>query len=934
MSDDVGAFGARLRACCRLAGLSQEELAERSGLSIRTISNLERGRARKPYPSTCQRLADALELRDKARAEFLAARRRQGRAMITVGTDNSGDAPGQPGGESSAPPRHLPAPVPAFVGRRDQLGTLSQVLCTPARTANIAVISGSPGVGKTALALRWAHDVAERFPDGQLYVDLRGYDVDQPMTAADALAGLLRALGMAGLDIPDGTDERAAAYRSLLAGKHVLVVLDNASGPAQVRPLLPGTGECAALVTSRDALAGLVAREGASRLELDLLPLAEAVDLLRELVGARVSADPLAAAALATYCSRLPLALRVAAELAVAHPVLPLARLAGQLADLRNRLSVLDAGGDEQTAVQSVLSWSYRHLDAAAARSFRLLGQHPGADFDGYALAALTGSTFEDACRLLDQLARAYLIQSSGPRRYGMHDLLRAYAREHAASDCRDGDGAEDHDEVRRAALTRLFDYYLQITATAMDTLFAARRHQWSHSPATGISPDVSSTVAAWAWLEAELGNLVAATAQMTENDWPGHAARLASAIFPYLERAGRATEAIIMHGHALRASRRTGDSAAEATALGNLGYVLLLQGHYPQAASHLRQAMTLFRQAGDQAGEATAVGNLAVIDRRLGRYQQAADHQSHALALARQTGDQWGEALALTRLGGIERHLGRCQQAFGHIQQALSVSRQIGDPISEAEALTRLAVVERHLGRLHQAADHTSWPSPCSGTVTTRQVKPRRSMVLANSPSPWGGLNTVFSTTPPRATWPSRPAASTSKRARTTVWPARTRQPARGIRPSPISRKRSGFTPGWAHPKPVRSEAGWARPTATGPDISHAASPIGRHGRLRPHHEAGCGWRTPGPGPGRARPGCACRERGRRGSKAAEQRAPHGAGVQAVRWPVSQGGQRRGSQSGGAGVGFRMMRGLPLLMRPPPLARLRPAFREAGERR
>jgi len=288
-----------------------------------------------------------------------------------------------------------------------------------------------------------------------------------------------------------------------------------------------------------------------------------------------------------------------------------------------------------------------------------------------------------------------------------MHDLLRAYAREHAASDCRDGDGAEDHDEVRRAALTRLFDYYLQIIATAMDTLFAARRHQWSHSPATGISPDVSSTVAAWAWLEAELGNLVAATAQMTENDWPGHAARLASAIFPYLERAGRATEAIIMHGHALRASRRTGDSAAEATALGNLGYVLLLQGHYPQAASHLRQAMTLFRQAGDQAGEATAVGNLAVIDRRLGRYQQAADHQSHALALARQTGDQWGEALALTRLGGIERHLGRCQQAFGHIQQALSVSRQIGDPISEAEALTRLGVVERHLGRLHQAADH-----------------------------------------------------------------------------------------------------------------------------------------------------------------------------------------------------------------------------------
>jgi tetratricopeptide (TPR) repeat protein/transcriptional regulator with XRE-family HTH domain len=706
MSEDVSPLGARLRACRRLAGLSQEELAERSGVSVRTISNLERGRARQPYPGTRHRLADALGLRDEARAEFLAAGRRQDPAGAAVGAGYWGDASRPADGGPSVRPRHLPAPVPAFVGRRDQLAALSRVLCRPAAAAAIAVISGSPGVGKTALALRWAHDASGRFPDGQLYVDLRGYGPGQPVTAADALAGLLRALGMAGLDIPDGTGERAAAYRSLLAGRHVLVVLDNASGPAQVRPLLPGTGECAALVTSRDALAGLVAREGASRLELDLLPLEEAVDLLRELIGARVIADPRAAAALASYCSRLPLALRVAAELAVAHPLVPLARLAGQLADLRDRLNVLDAGGDELTAVQSVLSWSDRHLDAAAARGFRLLGQHPGPDFDGYAAAALTGATFEDACRLLDRLARAYLIHSSGPGRYGMHDLLRAYAREHAAAARPAGGGTADHDEGRRAALTRLFDYYLRTTAAAMDTLFAARRHQWSHAVPAGLSPDVSDPVPAGAWLDAELGNLVAAAAQMAEDGWPGHAARLACAVFPYLEGA-LATEAITIHGHALRASRRAGDSAAEATALGNLGYVFLQQGRYQQAASHLRQAVTLFRQAGDRSGEAMALGNLAVIDRRRGRYLLAAERQSQALTLTRQAGDHWGEALTLTRLGSAERHLGRYQQALGHLQQALSVSRRIGDPLSEAEALTRLGVVERDLGRYQQAADH-----------------------------------------------------------------------------------------------------------------------------------------------------------------------------------------------------------------------------------
>ena len=267
VGDGLGAFPARLLTCRRLAGLSQEELADLSGLSVRTISNLERGRTRKPYLNTRQRLADALGLKGQARNEFLAARRPRDPAMIaadrTTTAMDLGRSPGRRCRHGIFQPQ-----CPHYSARRDQLAALSQVLCGHPSATAAALISGTAGVGKTALALRWAHDAAERFPDGQLYVDLRGYGGGHPVAAAEALAGLLRALGLAGLDIPDGTEERAAAYRSLLAGKRVLVVLDNACRAAQVRPLLPGTAGCAVVVTSRDSLAGLVAREGASRLEL------------------------------------------------------------------------------------------------------------------------------------------------------------------------------------------------------------------------------------------------------------------------------------------------------------------------------------------------------------------------------------------------------------------------------------------------------------------------------------------------------------------------------------------------------------------------------------------------------------------------------------------------------------------------------------------
>ena len=273
--------------------------------------------------------------------------------------------PGAAAGERPRPaPAQLPADVAAFTGRA---GNWPRLTCrpTPSPAVAITVVSGTAGVGKTALAVRWARQAAGWFPDGQLYVNLRGYDPGQPVPPADALAGFLRALGMAGQQIPPGDDERAAAYRSLLDGRRMLVLLDNAASVEQVRPLLPGCPSCLVLVTSRDSLAGLVARHGARRIDLDILPQSDALGLLRALIGDRVDAEPDAAAALAAQCARLPLALRVAAELAAGSQESSLAELAGELADEQRRLDLLDAGGDARTAIRGVFSWSYRHLPPA-----------------------------------------------------------------------------------------------------------------------------------------------------------------------------------------------------------------------------------------------------------------------------------------------------------------------------------------------------------------------------------------------------------------------------------------------------------------------------------------------------------------------------------------------------------------------------------------
>ena len=608
-----------------------------------------------------------------------------------------------PCGESGpAVPRQLPPAVGHFTGRARELRMLTQFLAQTGEAGSAVIISaigGTAGVGKTALAVQWAHQVAGRFPDGQLYVNLRGYDPGQPVPAADALAGFLRALGMPGQDIPAEDGERASRYRSMLAGRRMLVVLDNAGSVQQVRPLLPGTPACAVLVTSRDALSGLVARDGAQRLDLDLLPLADSVGLLRSLIGARAGADLGAVAALAEKCARLPLALRVAAELAVARPAVSVAGLAGELADQQQRLDLLNAGEDPQTAVRSVFSWSYRHLPGDAARAFRLLGLHPGPDLDPFAAAALAGTTLGQARQLLGRLSRAHLIQATGAGRYGMHDLLRAYAREAA--------GGQDSEQDRRAALTRVLDHYLHAAAAAMDALVPAERHRRPVIPVPASPVPPVAGPAARPWLDAERANLIAAAGHAASRGWPGHCIQLAATVQRYLDEGCYYPEAAAIHAHARRAGRSAGDADAEGTALRNLGLIDVRQGRYQQAAARLRQALKLYREMGDRTGQAVVLGNLGILDWQQGRYHEAAVQQRQALELFRELGDRVGEARALINLGDVDQQQGRYQQAASQLQQALGLFRELGHQSGAARALGNLGCVDQRLGRYRQAASY-----------------------------------------------------------------------------------------------------------------------------------------------------------------------------------------------------------------------------------
>jgi DNA-binding SARP family transcriptional activator len=615
-------------------------------------------------------------------------------------------------------PAELPADVAGFTGRADELAALDRLLA-PDPPVAICAVSGTAGVGKTALVLHWAHRVRDRFPDGQLYLDLRGYDPDQPMAAADALARLLERLGVP--DIPVTEDARAARYRTELAGRRMLVVLDNAASVEQVRGLLPGTPSCFVFVTSRDSLAGLVALHGSRRLDLDPLSHEDAKSLLYKLIGDRAAAEPDAVGDLVEQCARLPLALRVTAELAVTKPAISLAALAGELRDRQRRLRLLDAGGDARAAVRTVLSWSYRHLPADAAFMFRALGWHPGPDLDVQAAAALADLD-TDAGVLLDRLVRAHLVVLDAHGRYGMHDLLRAYAIELSAE--------LDSDVDRAAGLTRLLDHYLAATVAAMDALYPTENpgaraenvggRRYAGFRGAGGRQDPRS------WLDAERRNLVAACAHAAAHGLSTHAVRLANALYRYLE-GGHHADALSVHANGLRAARECGDRSGEAYALTNLGAVHRLLGQYDVAIDHLSQALSLHESTGDRHGEARTLSNLGIVEDRIGEHDRAADHLDAALVRFREVGHGYGTAAVLTNLGGLSLRPGHYERAGTYLEEAATLFRALGDRAGEASALTNLGDGDTHLGRYEQAEIHLG-----AALALFRELKHRDGQAIA----------------------------------------------------------------------------------------------------------------------------------------------------------------------------------------------------------
>ncbi|ROP47820.1 tetratricopeptide repeat protein [Streptomyces sp. PanSC9] len=644
------------------------------------------------------------------------------------------------------PPAQLPPAVAHFSGREEQLTELTECLLITdgpqaGTAAVVSAVSGVAGIGKTALAVRWAHQVRDAFPDGQLYVDLRGYDPDEPVSAAQALSGFLSALGVPGQEIPLRLDDRAARYRTAVDGRRLLVLLDNAASAAQVRPLLPGSPTCKVVITSRDSLSSLVSLHGAHRVVLDVLSPDEAFALLRSLIGPRVDADHAAAAGLAEQCGRLPLALRVAAELALSRPLEPLARLVEELRDERRRLDLLDSGdGDPRAAVRAVFSWSYDRLPEQAARVFRLLGLHPGTDADVYAAAALTGETVERARRSLDVLSRAHLVRRSGPGRHAMHDLLRAYAAELASRH----DGAAERD----AALTRLLDHCLAASAAAMDVLYPAERHLRPavEVPDAGLPP-LRTADECRAWLRAAQHTLVALCSRTEEPGPSRHTVRIATTLHRHYERSGYLTDALTVHTHALRAARAVGDTrgeidvlacvgavhrrlgdyenahrhhadalalcrrigyeAGEARHLTNVGVLHELRGRYREAAEHHEKAVELFRAAGDAHGEADVLNNLGIVHELLEDYHASIERYEQALALYRLTGHTFGEASALGNLGIVLSRLDDHAAAAGRFEQALALFRRLGHTGGEAHALSNLGNTLCRQGRYDEAAEH-----------------------------------------------------------------------------------------------------------------------------------------------------------------------------------------------------------------------------------
>jgi tetratricopeptide (TPR) repeat protein/transcriptional regulator with XRE-family HTH domain len=684
-------FADVLRRLRTEAGLTQEELAEAAGVGVRTVSDLERGVALTARKDTARLLADALGLDETARGLFEAAARGRSPAATVSG----GAAP--VGGVAAAT-RTLPRDIASFTGREPELRRLVSAVAGPAspgRVVSIHAIGGMAGVGKTALAVHAAHQLADRFPGGQIFLPLHGHTPGHPpVVPEDALANLLLTAGVPAAQIPPGTEARMALWRDRLAERQLLLVLDDAASSEQVRPLLPGAGGSVVLVTSRRHLSAL---EDATAVSLDTLPPGEAAELLVRLAGRpELSLDDPAVAEITELCGFLPLAIGMLARQLHHHPAWAAAGRAAELAAAVDRLELM---ATENLSVAAAFNLSYADLTPDQQRLFRRLGLQPGAEIDAYAAAALDGTDLAAARRGLEALYDQYLIAEPAQSRYRMHDLIREHAR--ALAD------RLDSDDDRDGATARLLDYYQQAAALA-DALITRQARPGPAVADGAISatvPGLAEREQALVWARAERTNLLACLDHATATSQHARVVALTAGLVGLLRIDGPWADAIARHTAAIQAARHLGDRSGQANALQDLGNVQRMTGNYPAAAQAQQQALDIYRDLGDRLGQANALRDVGLGRIMATDFPAAAQALEQALDIYRDLGDRLGQASTLRFLGEGQRAVDDYPGAAQAQQQALDIYRDLGDRLGQANALSCLGDVQRMTGDYPAAA-------------------------------------------------------------------------------------------------------------------------------------------------------------------------------------------------------------------------------------
>ncbi|MFD0206231.1 MULTISPECIES: AfsR/SARP family transcriptional regulator [Saccharothrix] len=596
-------------------------------------------------------------------------------------------------------PRQLPQSIRDFTGRADHLAALD-ALMPPAggRAVVISALDGSGGVGKTTLAVHWAHRVQDGFPDGTLHSNLRGYGPGKPASPDEVLDDFLVALGVPPAAVPAGTGARSGLFRTLAAGRRMLIVLDNANSAEQVRPLLPGAPGCMVLVTSRDSLTGLVVTEAAHRLTLDVLSPTEASSLVVGIIGpVRARAEPAAVETLVRLCARLPLALRIAAGRAAAHDHVSVADIVGELTDENARLDALSWGRDPHAAVRNVLDWSYDQLTTPQAHLFRRLGLHPGPDISTSAAAALAGLPPPRTRQLLNALADAHLIEPVAHDRYRFHDLLRTYADELTRK--------HDTEHERYRALDALLTWYSHTAHTADRRLYPTNTRVVSNPDQPPHPHPVADRDQAWAWFTAERANLVAAVHHAVDRNLDQQAVRLVDAL-GFLVLMGGWEDRIATATAGLTAAQRSGRTEHEANALLARGEALA-HLHHPDAEPDLTRAAALARRTGNVHIQIAARTELGQLLRRQTRHAEALHHLEEACALGRGFDTGRWEAVAEGLIAELHADLGDHQRAIDHGRRSARLRHRLGDTDGEACALAAIAKGLQGLGDHDAAIDH-----------------------------------------------------------------------------------------------------------------------------------------------------------------------------------------------------------------------------------